>query len=384
MTMPETNDQTMSGKKASTVGSLHAAVQMLEVERRFRHAESVEELAHILISNIGQLVAFDHGVVWAARETKGQVLAVSGLAEPVISAPFTLWVRDLCASKAKEISQKPDTSPVIVSRNDCPRVLRSTWDEFFSAHAVFVPLSSQSGQFFGFLVLARQSEWLENELRILTRVGEAAVYSFDALLVKGKRKWGVPKGIPKKFAAVVIIVVFFALFIPVRLTVLAPAEVTPVSPIAVRAPIDAVIKTLAVEPNQAVNLGDVLLTLDDTELRARLDVAARELDIAIAEKQLAQQTLIRDQQASSRLSVLSSRVDQAEADVNYLTLLLGRVTVRAERTGIAIISNPDELVGRPVRLGERILTVADPDAVKVTAWLVVEDYVPLEIGAPPK
>ena len=61
--------------------------------------------------------------------------------------------------------------------------------------------------------------------------------------------------------------------IPVRQTSLAPAEVIALDAEAVAAPIDRVVKTIHVRPNQAVQVGQPLFSLDDTTLRNRLEVA---------------------------------------------------------------------------------------------------------------
>jgi hypothetical protein len=78
--------------------------------------------------------------------------------------------------------------------------------------------------------------------------------------------------------------------------------------------------------------------------------------------------------------VLNARVAQASAEVDYLQGLLDRIAVRADREGIVIVPNINELVGKPVRLGERLVTLADPNAVEIEAWLPVENNIPLQPG----
>ena len=71
----------------------------------------------------------------------------------------------------------------------------------------------------------------------------------------------------------VAVLVFGAMWIPVRQSVLAPAEIVPLEPTVVRAPLDGVVERIVVQPNQDVAAGEVLLTLDPTQIRNRLDVA---------------------------------------------------------------------------------------------------------------
>ena len=71
-----------------------------------------------------------------------------------------------------------------------------------------------------------------------------------------------------------------SLFVPVRLSVLAPAEVVALNAIAVAAPQDGVVGSFAVAPNAKVKAGDLLFSLDDSSLLNRLAVARKALEIA--------------------------------------------------------------------------------------------------------
>jgi multidrug efflux pump subunit AcrA (membrane-fusion protein) len=59
--------------------------------------------------------------------------------------------------------------------------------------------------------------------------------------------------------------------VPVRLTVLAPAELVPAHPVSVRAPLDGVVQQLLVSPNEAVRAGQPLFAYDDAALASRRD-----------------------------------------------------------------------------------------------------------------
>ena len=70
-----------------------------------------------------------------------------------------------------------------------------------------------------------------------------------------------------------------SLFVPVRLSVLAPAEVVALNATAVAAPQDGVVGSFAVAPNAKVKAGDLLFSLDDSSLLNRLAVARKALEI---------------------------------------------------------------------------------------------------------
>jgi hypothetical protein len=61
--------------------------------------------------------------------------------------------------------------------------------------------------------------------------------------------------------------------------------------------------------------------------------------------------------------------------------MLERGLVRAPKAGIAVYGDPNDWIGKPVRTGERIVTLADPAKVEIQAWLPVGDAIVLESGA---
>ncbi|MBF0471779.1 MAG: HlyD family efflux transporter periplasmic adaptor subunit [Gammaproteobacteria bacterium] len=167
----------------------------------------------------------------------------------------------------------------------------------------------------------------------------------------------------------------------VPLTVLTTAEVAAASPQVVRSPMEGVVGEVVVRPNSSVVTGDLLLRLDDSALRARLDVARQELSIAEAEHLRAEQAAVGDRQFSAQLPVLKARISQRKAEVHYVQSLLQRIEIRAASDGIIIIHDLSQLEGQVVVAGQRLMTIADPDSVEVELWLPVGDSISLPEGA---
>ena len=44
---------------------------------------------------------------------------------------------------------------------------------------------------------------------------------------------------------------------------------------------------------------------------------------------------------------------------------------------MVLFDSPSEWIGKPVQTGERVMRVADPDAVEIEAWVPVGDAIPL-------
>ena len=185
---------------------------------------------------------------------------------------------------------------------------------------------------------------------------------------------------PPAVAAFAVIAVLIS-FIPVPLTALAPAEITPMKPAPITSPLDGVVREIAVKPNQTVKAGELVAVLDDTAIRNRLVVAERALDIARADLQRATYKSFSDDASRMELQVLDARVREKAAEAVYLSELLGKLKLTAPHDGIAVFADPEEWRGKPVQVGERVMVIADPSFVDVTIYVAPEDVIDLEVGA---
>jgi multidrug efflux pump subunit AcrA (membrane-fusion protein) len=159
--------------------------------------------------------------------------------------------------------------------------------------------------------------------------------------------------------------------------VLAQAEIVARDPLVVRSPMDGIISSLHVQPNTVVEEGTLLLKLDDTELQTRQDVAEQTLAISRAQYQQAGQAAAFDVNAKASLRVLALESEKRQSEVEYVNSLLERSNVEADQGGVIIMPNSDELIGKPVVTGERLMTIADPLDTQLEAWLSVGDDITL-------
>jgi multidrug efflux pump subunit AcrA (membrane-fusion protein) len=171
------------------------------------------------------------------------------------------------------------------------------------------------------------------------------------------------------------------LLLPVRMSVLAPAEVIALDAQVVAAPMDGVIERFAVQPNDAVTKDQWLLSLDQTTLASRREVAQQALEVSRADALVAAQKAFDNDESRAELAVLQGRVREREAELAFLDGQLARVQVRAPADGVAVFGDPNDWIGRPVQTGERIMLLADPADPGVLIWLPVADAINLEPGA---
>jgi pyruvate/2-oxoglutarate dehydrogenase complex dihydrolipoamide acyltransferase (E2) component len=152
-------------------------------------------------------------------------------------------------------------------------------------------------------------------------------------------------------------------------------------PTIVRAPFEGVVDHFEVQPNEQVEAGQVLLTLDPRAIENKLEVANKALAVAEAEYRQAAQQAVFDDKSRALLAVLKGRAEQRRADVTYNQSLLDRVKVTATRSGLALFDDPNTWIGKPVAIGERLIEIADPAQPEIEIWLPVADAITLSPGA---
>lgn len=344
---------------------------LLILQQKLRLAASKSKLGNLLVNDTSKIVPVQTTVFWLASSQR--IEAVSGLPEPVRDTPFTQWMDRFC----RHLKQTHPKTPARISPEDSSPEDQQRWNEFLSAQVVWVPLTTASGAIGG-LLISRTETFKDEELGILGYWGLAAGHAVDALWNKQDVKppwWKVFA--TRRYLTAALVLVFLMLWIPVDLSVNAPAEVVPKNPDVVRAPIEGIIGEVLVEPNETVQAGTLVLTFDDTPIRAQLDVASQELAIANAEYQRANQASVSDRRVAAQLPMLKARVEQRDAQFRYNQTLLERSRIFAEHESIAIIPDAQELLGKPVRIGEKIFTLATPGSVELEFWLAVGDSIPL-------
>lgn len=160
-------------------------------------------------------------------------------------------------------------------------------------------------------------------------------------------------------------------FLPADFVVNARGRLMPVQARDVFAPSDGVVKTLAVRHGDAVARDEELLSLIDPQLDleherivGELGTARQRLLAVQAERATANRTdptqPVRQLAADER--ELTAKIESLERQLEILDRQRGQLSVRSPLEGVVLTWEADErLEGRPVRRGQRLLTVVDLD-----------------------
>lgn len=348
---------------------------LLRVEAEARHVETVGELAFLIANETVNIAKCRQVFVLAGPPSNLTVKAATSVSSIDRNSPRIRWIEAIVSNLGKErgLQEVCDFAlPAFCPDND------DEHKTYPSRFMLWVPFQLRDGTVFGGMLVTREIPWGKPDLTIPRRL--AATYSHAWAALTGERRLKRRIKLKPVLAAVSLVVIALG-FYPVPLTVLAPVEVAPVSPRIIAAPLDGVIESIIVNPDQAVREGEPLIKMSDVMLRNELAVA--EQDVRVAEAKLMQVTqgAVADPKLRADLAITRSELTVAAAKRNYARDMLQRSDVRAPSDGIAIYTDRRDWVGRPVTTGERIMEVADPTRMQLRIDVPVADAIAVSKGA---
>jgi multidrug resistance efflux pump len=358
--------------------NLQSIGTLLQIEQDVRQAASDSAVEFIAVNDTFRILPYRQAVLWRLDAAGWPALKlVSGLADMPADSPYRQWMQQalrqhapsLVAGKAKRIT-----------RADVPVAMQAGWDEWMGASALLLALPTPAGSAIGGLWLTLDQDPGEAETALVERLAGAYGHALWAWR-RSPSGWRTMLARLKRRPKWLWLALLLVACIPMRLTVLAPAEIIGKDAKLIAAPQDGVVARFFVQPNQVVQAGQLLFALEDTGARNRNEVAAKSQAVAAAEYLRATQKSFSDGASKADLSSLNAKLEEKSAEAQYVKDMLERVQVRAPEAGIAVFSDQNDWLGKPVQTGERIVLLADPARVQIAIHLPVDDALSLEPGA---
>ncbi|MEM7027041.1 MAG: HlyD family efflux transporter periplasmic adaptor subunit [Pseudomonadota bacterium] len=356
-----------------------AVSKLLQLESMARSAISREALSFMIVNETRRLIPYRQAYLFLSLhpiQRDCELAAASSVAVVDDNAPFVDWLHKL---KAQLFNSETIAKQHQLDESLCPDNLKSGWQEYSLPFVLWTPLKLPDGTFIGGVWMTRETPWKDNEQAMLRRLGET--YAHAMVAVTSRRMiYKRPKAV--KIAIFIIILFMLAVLAkPVQLTALAPAKIVAIDPKIVSAPMDGVIKQIFFPPNTRVSVDEVLFKLEDSELKNEYEVAEKTLAVAEAELRKVSQDAFQDTKSKSQVALLQAEANLQKTKLNYSKELLDRVNVKAQDSGLLIYTDKSDWIGRPVKVGERIMEIADPNDIQVQVNLAVDDSIVLAVGA---
>ncbi|MGL6071778.1 efflux RND transporter periplasmic adaptor subunit [Craterilacuibacter sp.] len=352
---------------------------LLGLQQQMQQARDEAGLCFLIANETWHLLPYSQACVFVFDPLgRLQLKAVSGLISTLEDTPFTLWLQQVAAA-----CERNGAAAQCFTAATLDSALQDGWAEWWPAHACCQQLTTPHGRRLGLVLYVRNEAWQEDELGLLAQLHRSYAYclaTFRRPHASLKMRWQALRAQPRRLRLLALAIAALLCF-PVRLSLLAPAEIIALKAEAVSAPSDGVIQTFHVQPNQPVKQGQLLFSLNGSTLRNRSEIARQTLEVARADALTAGQKAFDSLQSKAELSTLQGRVSEKEAELAYLEESLSRTEVRASHDGVLVYGDPNDWMGKPVITGERIAQLAQPDKLGVLVWIPVGDAIAMEAGA---
>ncbi|MBF0381373.1 MAG: HlyD family efflux transporter periplasmic adaptor subunit [Magnetococcales bacterium] len=379
--LPSHNSDISSAKIQGLERQLQGLSNLIQVEQKVRLAANTQELGFLMVNETNSLVAYHQAVLWLPSQGRRRAIAaLSGISEIDTKTPYVTWLKKLVKLLK---TRKPISDPIHFTVDSLPGSLNKEWTNWFPNNALWLPLLTKDGKRIGAIILARDKKWSDSELNVLTHIANTYSYSLEHMLKKRGFFSRLIRAITfsRIFRLIMVAGLVALMWLPVKQSVLASAEVVASNPTMVRAPLDGVIDRFHIQPNQQVEHNQLLVSLDDVMLKNRLIVAKKNLKVTNVKYRQAAQQAVFDRDSQAKLALLKGQMEQQAAETQYLKQMLDRVQIRAESSGIVIVDDLNDWLGRPVVVGEKILMIADKSQAEILIQLPANDAIALNKGA---
>lgn len=309
--------------------------------------------SHIVVNDTQRLVAYDEAILFTISAAGINLEAASGNGGIDKQGPHAQGVKNIIR-QARDVLN-PDQS---VFRVPIGTVVAHI--ERREGDALILFFTGRDKKPEGGVWLYRTKPFMAAEEPLLAELAHG--YGVGLSLLRGHRIPGITRDVRNMSwlkKAILAGLVLLA-FLPVRLSVSAPAEIVARDSRVVSAPFEGLIEEVMVSPGEAVEEGQVLLRMEETALRGRMDMAQEALNTAQTTLARLRREALSNPEKRIEMTALQSDMAIKRLEYDYAAALLSRARIAAPRGGVAVFSDKNALLGKPAGTGDVLMQVANP------------------------
>ncbi|MFP4313056.1 MAG: efflux RND transporter periplasmic adaptor subunit [Alphaproteobacteria bacterium] len=342
------------------------ALTLIALQKDALQAQSLEECVFQITNKTHQLVKYDQAIFFENSHGIFKAKTVSGNATIDPKGSHTSIIERIIKSRLSQQISNESASAIIVidPANDIAGADQDSWKNFAATHNLLIPFKTPLEKDLGALLLQREKKFDEAEQAILEELASAYSHALALQHLRQKQKMrsififgGWTRR--KKWAAVLILLLFF---LPVRLSVSAPAEIVAEKSKIVSAPFEGMIDNVLVKPGDSVQEGQILLRMDEDALKSRAQSAAQALELARVSLSRVRREALANPEKKAELNKLQAEIKAREIEYKYANTLLEKSAITSPQKGVAVFPSTNALRGKPVVSGERLVQIADPQS----------------------
>ncbi|MHC4873496.1 MAG: efflux RND transporter periplasmic adaptor subunit [Planctomycetota bacterium] len=343
---------------------------------------NIQELIFLILNRTIECSFYDRAYLFSGMKDGNKCLGVSGTAEADAQSVPVTERRQLLKS-TQEITEPLELSEEIFSGRSRESYSDISGENGGNKICCF-PVTVL-GEVKAVLWLERWGgkEWQSGEVNLIKSlaIGYGSSWRIFSSKSAVEKSSGFLKNKAKWLAAVAVLIALL-IFIKVPLRIVAPCEVVPEKPSAVTAPIEGIIKTVAVEPGDVVEEKALLFEYEKQVPLDELKAVKQRISVVKAQLEQARAEALNEKLKRAEVKILKYRLAEEEAKLSIAEYKTERLEVHAPVSGVVLLDDPNEWRGRPVTVGERVLMVVNPLESKVRIWLPQDDKISIDRGRP--
>jgi len=356
--------------------------KLLQLEHNCRNSQSLKELYFQIVNNTRTLVNYSQGILLTPDlKDKYKVVSISDISIIDSTSPYVQWLEDVI----EDLNRNEQSKDIFIVdiKNDLKEENSKVIHEYAPSNLVYIPLknSKENREVNYAFLLFKEEPWNDNDILMLKHLSSSLAYFLFAMRscnwIQSLKKFS----FKSRYFKIAVAFLIILMFLPVRLSVLAPLEVEAKNPYVVSSPLNGVIEEVKVFPNDKIEKNQLIVQFDDVDFTNNYLVAKRTLDVTNAELFTTKQSSFLDPKQKSQIASLENQVKLKEAELSYAKDQLDKTKIYSKEDGVAIINNPNDWKGRPVTTGERIFLIANPNSIELKIMLPVSDAIFLEENA---
>ncbi|GEM_PF-2745759 len=368
-----------------TQTQIEGLATLLVLDEEVRKLTNIREFGFFSTNETHRLMPYHTAYLWQFKDLIGTYLvAQSGTAEIDLHAPANQWVlhtiNKIRRTPLENEVHQLDFETFNKNTDETHQTPESDWPDVLPYYMLWCPFLNKSKQLTGGLVFFRETAFTEAEVKMLSWLIES--YQYTWLILAQPRKlpsWEIIK--QKRYLTGVGIILVCILLFPTRLSIFADGTVVPNKmQMLINSPMQGVIKSFNVKPGDRVKAGQLLLTMDKTDLEAAADVSKKDFLLTQARLRTAINEGFEHKESRLEIPIIQAQLAIDKSNLDYANELLAKTEIKSPISGIVIFESKEDWVGQPVQTGERILVVADPNQVELKIVLPVTNSMSLSIG----
>lgn len=336
-----------------------------------------KKLHFVILNESKHVLSYDRAFLWDISGKDPSIQGISGLVDIDKNTELiTAWT-DIIRSIPNKNSPRLLDEKTVPGCTEEWKSIRGNDQMRFYWLPIYSPNALLMGLVVSFPAKSFQQKLVDEEIDIFMNFlmpGYAAgLEKFSKKQLRtGKKK--------KRLVALggIFALLLFGNLYQVPLRIVSSCEVVSREPVIIAAPLEGVIQDIKVFPGDQVAVGDLLVEYEKSTFVQDLQLAKKEVELREAEVSRAKTLGYDDDEKLAELKVLMAKNDQAQAKLDFARYQFDLLTVEAPAAGIISVDNPEEWKGRPVSVGEKILSIDQQDDTKVLIWLAEGDNVNLD------